>query len=59
MGARGVVETDVPVLFLNGAADPVDPPENVAAEASWKPRATLVAVPGEGTACCGSRACWG
>jgi pimeloyl-ACP methyl ester carboxylesterase len=47
-GAHGVVKTDVPVLFLNGTADPADPPENVAAAAGLMPHATLITVPGGG-----------
>ena len=44
----GAVTADVPVLFVNGAADPADPPENVAAAAATMPNATFVAVPGGG-----------
>ena len=37
---------DVPVVFVNGAADPVDPPANVAAAPRTMPNALLVTVPG-------------
>jgi pimeloyl-ACP methyl ester carboxylesterase len=33
------------VVFLNGSADPADPPANVAAAARTMPQATLVTVP--------------
>lgn len=45
-GVSGVVRSDVPVVFLNGTADPVDPPANVAGATATMPNALLVAVPG-------------
>jgi pimeloyl-ACP methyl ester carboxylesterase len=45
-GASGAVRTTVPVVFLNGTADPADPPANVAAAAATMPNALLVSVPG-------------
>jgi pimeloyl-ACP methyl ester carboxylesterase len=45
-GASGPVRTSVPVVFLNGTADPADPPANVAAAADTMPNALLVPVPG-------------
>jgi len=47
-GVGGTVTADVPVLFVNGTADPADPPANVAAAAATMPHATFVAVPGGG-----------
>jgi pimeloyl-ACP methyl ester carboxylesterase len=47
-GVRGAVTTTVPVLFVNGTADPADPPANVAAAAATMPNATFIAVPGGG-----------
>jgi pimeloyl-ACP methyl ester carboxylesterase len=45
-GVSGVVRSTVPVVFLNGTADPVDPPANVAGATATMPNALLVAVPG-------------
>ena len=45
-GVSGVVRSHVPVVFVNGTADPVDPPANVAAAARTMPSALLVTVPG-------------
>lgn len=45
-GVSGVMRSDVPVVFLNGTADPVDPPANVAGATATMPNALLVAVPG-------------
>jgi pimeloyl-ACP methyl ester carboxylesterase len=47
-GVSGTVSTPDPVVFLNGTADPVDPPANVAAATRTMPNALLVAVPGGG-----------
>jgi pimeloyl-ACP methyl ester carboxylesterase len=44
-GVSGVVRSSAPVLFLNGAADPADPPANVAAAPQTMPNALLVSVP--------------
>ena len=45
-GVSGVVRSHVPVVFVNGTADPVDPPANVAAAPRTMPAALLVTVPG-------------
>ena len=45
-GVSGAVHTSDPVLFLNGTADPTDPPANVAGATATMPNALLVAVPG-------------
>jgi pimeloyl-ACP methyl ester carboxylesterase len=45
-GVSGVVRSSAPVLFLNGTADPNDPPANVAAAPQTMPNALLVSVPG-------------
>ena len=42
------MRSPVPVVFLNGTADPADPPANVAAAAATMPNALLVPVPGTG-----------
>ncbi len=47
-GASGSVTTSVPVVFLNGGVDPVDPPANVAAAVRTMPNAVMVAVPDGG-----------
>jgi pimeloyl-ACP methyl ester carboxylesterase len=47
-GVAGTVRSAVPVVFLNGTADPADPPANVAAAAAAMPNALLVPVPGTG-----------
>ena len=44
----GAVHSDVPVVFLNGVNDPVNPPANVAAATATMPNALLVSVPGTG-----------
>jgi pimeloyl-ACP methyl ester carboxylesterase len=45
-GVSGVVHSDVPIVFVNGTADPSDPPANVAAAPSTMPNALLITVPG-------------
>jgi pimeloyl-ACP methyl ester carboxylesterase len=45
-GVSGVVRSNVPIVFVNGTADPADPPANVAAAAQTMPNALLVTVPG-------------
>jgi pimeloyl-ACP methyl ester carboxylesterase len=45
-GVSGVVRSNVPVVFVNGSADPADPPANVAAAPRTMPNALLVTVPG-------------
>ncbi len=45
-GVSGVVHSNVPVVFVNGTADPVNPPANVAAAPRTMPRALLVTIPG-------------
>jgi pimeloyl-ACP methyl ester carboxylesterase len=45
-GVSGVVRSNVPIVFVNGAADPVDPPANVAAAPRTMPSALLVTIPG-------------
>jgi pimeloyl-ACP methyl ester carboxylesterase len=45
-GVSGVVRSTVPAVFVNGTADPVDPPANVAAAPQTMPNALLVTVPG-------------
>jgi hypothetical protein len=40
------VHSTVPVVFVNGTADPTDPPANVAAAPRTMPNALLVTVPG-------------
>jgi pimeloyl-ACP methyl ester carboxylesterase len=45
-GVSGVVRSNVPVVFVNGTADPVDPPANVAAAPRTMPNALLVTIPG-------------
>jgi pimeloyl-ACP methyl ester carboxylesterase len=47
-GVSGTVSSSAPVVFLNGGADPVDPPANVAAASSTMPQAMLVTVPEAG-----------
>lgn len=47
-GVSGTAETNVPVLFVNGAYDPADPPTNVAAATRTMPNALVVAIPGAG-----------
>ena len=45
-GASGTVRSDVPIVFLNGTADPGDPPASVAGARATMPNALLVFVPG-------------
>jgi pimeloyl-ACP methyl ester carboxylesterase len=45
-GVSGAVRSTTPVVFINGTADPTDPPANVAAAPRTMPNALLVAVPG-------------
>jgi len=45
-GVSGVVRSTVPVVFINGTADPTDPPANVAAAPRTMPNALLVPAPG-------------
>ena len=45
-GVSGVVHSNVPIVFVNGTADPTDPPANVAAAPATMPNALLVSVPG-------------
>src|SRR6516165_4860714 len=45
-GVSGVVHSTVPIVFVNGTADPTDPPANVAAAPRTMPSALLVTVPG-------------
>ena len=47
-GVSRTVRSAVPVVFLNGTADPGDPPANVAGATATMPNALLVAVPGIG-----------
>jgi len=47
-GVSGTVRSTVPIVFLNGTADPGDPPASVAAATATMPNALLVAVPGIG-----------
>lgn len=47
-GVGGKVESDVPILFLNGTYDPADPPGNVAGAIRTMPNALVVAIPGAG-----------
>ena len=43
--ASGAVRSNVPVVFVNGTADPADPPANVAAAPATMPNALLVSIP--------------
>jgi len=45
-GVSGVVRNNVPAVFVNGTADPADPPANVAAAPHTMPNALLVTIPG-------------
>ena len=47
-GASGAVHSNAPIVFLNGTADPADPPANVAAAATTMPNSLVVPVPGFG-----------
>ena len=49
-GVSGTVHSTVPVVFLNGTADPGDPPANLAGATATMPNALLVSVPGIGHA---------
>ena len=44
----GTARSTVPIVFLNGANDPVDPPANVAGATATMPNALLVPVPDSG-----------
>lgn len=48
VGSAGKVATDAPVLFLNGTADPADPPENVASAKTTMPNSLSLAIEGAG-----------
>lgn len=48
VGSAGKVATDAAVLFLNGTADPADPPENVASAKATMPNSLSVAIEGAG-----------
>jgi pimeloyl-ACP methyl ester carboxylesterase len=45
-GVSGVTHSNVPIVFVNGTADPADPPANVAAAPRTMPNALLVTIPG-------------
>jgi pimeloyl-ACP methyl ester carboxylesterase len=47
-GASGTVRSDAPIVFLNGTADPADPPENVANAKAVMPNSLVVPVAGYG-----------
>jgi pimeloyl-ACP methyl ester carboxylesterase len=47
-GVSGIVRSTVPIVFLNGTADPGDPPSSVAGATATMPNALLVRVPGVG-----------
>jgi pimeloyl-ACP methyl ester carboxylesterase len=47
-GVSGTVRSTAPILFLNGTADPADPPANVAVAPRTMPNAVLVSIPGAG-----------
>ena len=47
-GVSGTVRSTVPVVFLNGTADPGDPPSSVAGATATMPNALPVPVPGIG-----------
>ena len=49
-GVSGTVRSTVPIVFLNGTADPGDPPASVAGARASMPNALLVSVPGIGHA---------
>ena len=44
-GVSGTVRSTVPIVFLNGTADPGDPPASVAGARATMPNALLVPVP--------------
>ncbi len=48
VGASGPVRSTVPIVFLNGTADPDDPPANVAGATTTMPNSLSVQVPGYG-----------
>ena len=45
-GVSGTVRSTAPIVFLNGTADPTDPPANVAAAPRTTPNGLLVSIPG-------------
>ena len=45
-GVSGAVHSNVPIVFVNGTADPADPPANVAAAPRTMRGALLVTIPG-------------
>src|SRR5271157_709616 len=45
-GVSGIVRSTAPIVFLNGTADPAEPPANVAAAPRTMPSALRVSVPG-------------
>lgn len=47
-GANGRVKSAAPIVFLNAASDPVDPPANVAGTAADMPNSVAVTVEGTG-----------
>jgi pimeloyl-ACP methyl ester carboxylesterase len=48
LGASGTVTSSAPIVFLNGTADPADPPANVADAAVTMPNSLVVPIPGYG-----------
>ncbi len=48
VGAGGPVKSSAPIVFLNAASDPVDPPVNVAGAAADMPNSLVVPVEGTG-----------
>lgn len=48
VGASGPVNSSAPIVFLNGTADPADPPANVANAAVTMPNSLSVTIPGFG-----------
>lgn len=48
VGASGLVRSTAPIVFLNGTADPDDPPANVAGGTITMPNSLSVQVPGYG-----------
>jgi pimeloyl-ACP methyl ester carboxylesterase len=47
-GASDLVKSAAPIVFLNGTADPVDPPDNVASAQATMPNSLIVPVAGGG-----------
>jgi pimeloyl-ACP methyl ester carboxylesterase len=47
-GASGPVNSAAPIVFLNGTADPADPPANVAGAAATMPNSLVVPIAGFG-----------